>query len=148
MQQLVDGQHHAFGAQPYQMHTGLPVPSSYSYRPNSKPAKRDSIQTGLDQTLTSHSVASSYPTTPLYQDPQSSISAPGAVDYSYGGFDMLNGDYALDNDNSTSRYVFDADFGSAGLTGHTNNSGQVTPAATEGQWNPDDFFTFGPDMPT
>lgn len=149
MQQLVDGQQGAFGLQPYQMTSGLPMPSTYSYHPNSKQDKRDSGTGlpnghGLDQTLTPNNMHNTY-STPLYQDPQSSLAAPGAMDYSNGGFDMLNGDYSMFNDNSDSKYAFNVDFGSGAATGNANDSGQVTPAAVENQWNPDDFFTFGPE---
>lgn len=143
-QQLVDGQQGAFGVQPLQMSSSVPTPSNYSYYPNLKPAKRDSgasVQTGLDQTLSEYSMQhNNYSTGPLYQDPQSSLSAPGAFgDYNYGGFDMLTSDFSSENNDS--KYFFDQDFsGSGGLTGNASNSGQVTPAGMENEWNPDDFF--------
>ena len=41
------------------------------------------------------------------------------------------------------KYAFENDFSSSGgLTGNANNSGQVTPAGMENEWNPDDFFSF------
>ena len=146
MQQLVDNQQGAFGAQPFQMSGNVPTPSNYSYHPNLKSAKRDSgagAQTGLDQTLSQYGMQhNSYSNAPLYQDPQASLSAPGAFgDYNYAGFDMLNSDF--NSGSNDAKYAFENDFSSSGgLTGNANNSGQVTPAGMENEWNPDDFFSF------
>ncbi|KAI5361491.1 hypothetical protein Slin15195_G126060 [Septoria linicola] len=145
MQQLVDGQESAFGVQSYQMTPGLSMPSmGYSYNPNAKSLKRDSGngETGLNQTLAPFNMHGTSSSGPLYQEPLSAASAPGALDYNFG-YDMLSSDFGNNFANSgDSKYAFDLDFGSGTHTGNANNSGQVTPAAMDSNWNPDDFFNY------
>ncbi|KAM3422274.1 hypothetical protein BST61_g2635 [Cercospora zeina] len=146
VQQLVDGQQVALGVQSYMMSTGVPMPSmNYSYNPNGKSIKRDSPigrHAGLQQTLSPYNMHHDISSRPLYQEPMSATSAPGALDYNFG-FDMLSADFG---DNFTpaadSKFPFELDFSSGPHTGDANNSGQVTPAGLEASWNPDDFFNY------
>ncbi|KAF2207412.1 hypothetical protein CERZMDRAFT_51369 [Cercospora zeae-maydis SCOH1-5] len=146
VQQLLDGHQAALGVPPYMMSSGVPMPSmSYSYNPNGKSITRDSpvgSNSGLQQTLSPYHMHHDDSSRPLYQEPMSATSAPGALDYNFG-LDMLSSDFG-DNFTSAadSKFPFDLDFSSGPHTGDANNSGQVTPAGLEASWNPDDFFNY------
>ena len=117
---------------------------SYNYDSNGKPGTNlnfshpSNFAQGLDQTLSSSAWDQSNDHFSRFSDLTSGVGFNGDPFQGLGVIPNADYDFHFDH----------ADFGSGGGSsagGDVQNSGNVTPAAINGEpaWNPDDFFNFG-----